>query len=131
MLNTLGLFLVLLQKVKLMMPLSALIQSAHLVPCCPRGARAGDSHTPGLLRLRLKLIPLVFSGFKAATFSLILCSSGETVGCHSSGKNLNFIFSLEGPFWTNILRLVVGSMEVVGFSLFCVKERGALWEILH
>lgn len=45
------------------------------------------------------------------------------MGCRSSGENLNFIFSLEGPFWTIILRLVVGSVEVVGFSLFSVKEK--------
>lgn len=38
------------------------------------------------------------------------------MGCHSSAKNLNFIFGLKGPFWTNILKLVVGSVEVVGFS---------------
>lgn len=45
------------------------------------------------------------------------------MGCHSSGKNLNFVFSLEGPFWTSILRSVVGSVEVVGFPLLCGKEK--------
>lgn len=116
-------FLVLLQKAK-MMPLSALSKSPNLVPMVPAplaswspGTRAGDSQSyPRLVRLRYllelepKLVPLVCSGFKAATFSLIISySSGEMAGCHSGRKSLSFLISnLAAPFGASILKWMVG-----------------------
>lgn len=64
----------------------------------------------------------LFSGFKAATFSLIISYGSGEMGCHSDRKSQSFlIFNLEAPFWASILQLVVGS---VSGRIFLVLPEG-------
>lgn len=122
------------------MPLSALSPSPNLVPmilaplasCCPR-TRTGDRqshsklvHLRYLLELKPKLILLAcFLVLELQLLALLFPVVQERWWVvNQIGKSLNFlIFNLEAPFGASILKLVVGSVKVVGCSSFCLKEK--------
>lgn len=75
-----------------------------------------------LLELTLKLIPRLFSGFKAALLALLflLFSVVQERWVALQIGNGIFLSLAWRCFLDQHFRLVVGSVEVVGFSSFCV-----------